>query len=126
MKLATLLVPAYLPRSYDGATPAPYQSGTVDQFEKALAGIAPGFIRHPNVTRVTESPRWAVPQIVTPYQFMIDPGKTTLGDAIALALGAFKLDTVNVTVVEAESENFTSTMALDLQLGIHLWDANVK
>lgn len=126
MKLATLLIPAYLPRSYDGATPAPYQSGTVDQFEKGLAAIAPGFVRHPNATRVTESPRWAIPWIVTPYQFMIDPEKTTLGDAIALALKAFKLDKINVTVVEAESEDFTADMAADLQTGIYLWGADVK
>lgn len=126
MKLVTLLIPAYLPRAYDGATPVPYQSGTVDQFEIQLAKIAPGFIRQPNATRVTESPRWAIPQIVTPYQFVANPEATPLGDMIALALSAFKLDKVTVMVVEAESEEFTAETAADLQSGIHLWNINAK
>ena len=124
MKLITLLVPAYQPRPYEGATPVPYQSGTVDKFEKQLAEISPVVIRHHNATRLLpdQSGRFAHPQIVTPYQIVAAPEEDAAGKAIALALSVFKLERVTVLSTEVLGDDFDIAAADELSGGVHPWN----
>lgn len=124
MKLATLLVPAYLPPSHPGATPTPYQSGVVDKFEKLLVELAPVLTRDGNTNRLTRDAagRWVTVQIVTPYRFIFAPDETTLGDAIALTLKTFNIPSVTVIVVDADGAELTLSEAEELQSGIHPWN----
>lgn len=122
MKLVTLLVPAYQPRPYEGATPTPYQSGTVDAFENALVLLSPLVVRQPNGVRLyPDGGRWVKQEIVTPYQLLVEPEDTVLGDVILLVLKTFKLG--SVTVVNGDdAEPFTTTEAEELQAGLHAWN----
>ena len=91
MKLATILVPAYLPRPYVGATPVPYQSGTVDKFERLLAAMSPLVVRHASSTRIRPDTagRFAHQEISVAYDLMVDPETTTLAKAVDLTLKSF-------------------------------------
>lgn len=124
MKLAVLLVPAYLPPSHPGATPTPYQSGLVDKFEMGLAKLSPVVIRGHNVTRLIpdEGGRWLTQQIVTPYRLIVSPAETALGDAIALTLKSFNIPKVTVLFVDADGEDFALGDADALANGLHPWN----
>lgn len=123
MKIASLLVPAYLPRSYIGATPTPYQSGTVDNFERELAALSPFVVRQPNATRLLTDPagRFVAQQIVTQYDLLFDPETTNLGEAIMLALKSFTLDTITV-VCDGDAEPFKKDDAENIAAGLHAWN----
>lgn len=124
MKIATLFIPAYLPRAYAGATPTPYQSGTVDKFERQLADLSPVVIRQPNATRLLPdtSGRFAHPEIVTPYQVVVSPDEPALGDAIILALKTFGLESFTVTLSDIEGAPVSTADAEALAAGIHPWN----
>jgi len=125
MKLASLLVPAYLPRAYVGATPTPYQSGTVDAFERALVKLCPALtVRHHNSTRLHHDPegRFVAQQIVTRYDVQIDPTTTQLGDVIDLALATFKIDKIEVIYDDAQAATLTADDAAALKDGLHDWN----
>lgn len=123
MKLASLLVPAYLPRAYVGATPTPYQSGTVDKFERDLAAMSPFVIRNGQSCRLTPDPaaRFVNQQIVTRYDLLVDPETTTLADAIGLTLKSFGLDKVTVIFDDADAEDFNTDRLEELTSGLHPW-----
>lgn len=122
MKLATLLIPAYLPRAYVGATPAPYQSGTVDAFEKGLAALSPLVVRHANVVRLKSDPagRFVNQEIVTEYDLMWDAATDSLGQAIALSLKSFNLNDVTV-ICHGDAQPFTAADAEEIKSGLHPW-----
>jgi len=124
MKLASLLIPAYLPRAYASATPAPYQSSTIDAFERELVKISPFVIRNPNATRLLgdEMARFVHQQIVMRYDIMVDPESTSLGDAVVLALSTFKLEKVAVVFANADAEELALGDAEELQSGLHPWN----
>jgi hypothetical protein len=124
MKLITLLIPAYMPRPYEGATPVPYQSGIVDKWEKQFAEISPAVLRLPNVVRLLPDPsgRFAHPQIVTPYQVLADSESDTAGNAIALALKVFTLAKLTVFSQDTLGEDFNTEDAANLATGLHSWN----
>lgn len=123
MKIAVLLVPAYQPRPYAGATPVPYQSGTVDKFERVLAGMSPLVIRHASATRLHPDPagRFAHPEIVTAYDILHDPETTALGEAIDLALKSFNLEAITI-VQNGDAEPFSKADVLSMMDGLHPWN----
>jgi hypothetical protein len=122
MKLATLLIPAYLPRAYVGATPTPYQSGTVDKFEREIVLMSPLVVRHANAVRIMPDRvgRFAHQQVVTEYDFMWEANADSLGKAIALALKSFGLEKVLV-VCAGEVEEIDLAGAAELETGLHPW-----
>lgn len=124
MKFASLLIPVYLPRAYPSATPAPYQSSTVDGFEREMVALSGYLTRHGNTTRLLADPhgRFVSQQIVTRYDLMVDPASTELGDAILLALRTFALDKVAVNFC-GDMREITMGEANELRDGIHLWNA---
>lgn len=122
MKIASLLVPAYLPRAYAGATPTPYQSGTMDKFEKALVDLSPLVIRNHNGTRLhpDTAGRFVHQEVVTQYDLLVDPETTTLAEAIDLALRVFTLE--NITVIfDGDAAPCTKEDADALSAGVHAW-----
>lgn len=124
MKIVSLLVPACLPAPYVGATPTPYQSGTVDRFERELAKMSPLVIRHANSTRLHEDAagRFAHVQIVTRYDLLVDPAHETAGNAVALALKTFGLDKLAV-ILGDDAEDMDAGAAADLAAGLHIWNS---
>jgi hypothetical protein len=122
MKLATLLVPAYLPRSHPGATPTPYQSSTVDTFERGLVALSPLVIRRPNAVRITADPhgRFVHQQIVTEYEMMWDPATVELSKAVDMALKAFALSEV-VVLCDGDAEPISANGVTELAEGLHPW-----
>ena len=123
MKLATLLLPAYLPRAYPGATPTPYQSGTVDKFERELVALSPLIVRHSNSVRLSRdiAGRFAHSEIVTAYDFMWDQETDSLGLAIVLALKSFGLPAITVAF-QGEAEEFSLESVEHLMGGLHPWN----
>lgn len=125
MKLASLLVPTYMPRAYVGATPVAYQSGTVDAFERSLVKLCPAFtIRYGNATRLLHDPenRFVGMQIVTRYDVMVDPASPQLGDVVTLALTSFKLEKLTVVFDDAETADLALGDAGELKDGYHPWN----
>lgn len=122
MKIATILVPAFLPRPYPGATPAPYLSGTVDKFERALACMSPLVVRH-TCTRLLPDPagRFAHPEIASAYDVMFDPETQTIAEVIDLTLKSFGLESVTV-ICDGDAEPFNKASVDELMNGLHPWN----
>ena len=97
MKIATLCVPANLPRPHVGATPVPYTSGKMDALELALVKVAPTVLRGANSVRLLEDPgnRFVGQQIIVPYT-LAHSGDLQLIDAVAVAIKTLGLKTLLV------------------------------
>lgn len=125
MKYLSMMIPAYLPRPYAGATPTPYMSNTVDGFERELVKLTGYLIRHGNTTRLVPDPhgRFVGQQIVTRYDLMIDNTDTKMGDAIVLALKSFGLEKVAVIYSDSDVAEVAMPEALEIQAGLHHWNS---
>lgn len=123
MKFMSLLIPVYLPRAYPSATPAPYQSSTVDSFERELSKLSGFLVRHGNTTRLSPDVqgRFVHQQIVVRYDLMIDPTEKTMGDAIVLALKSFGVGSIAVIFADKEVSEITILEALEIQAMLHPW-----
>lgn len=123
MKLAYILVPAYMPVPYVGATPTPYQSGTVDKYERQLAALSPFVVRHPGSARLRpdSAGRFVHQELTTSYEVLFDPETQTLAEVIDLTLKSFNLETVTVTM-GGDAEPFSKVETLALMDGLHPWN----
>lgn len=124
MKYLSMMIPAYLPRAYVGATPTPYMSNTVDNFERELVKLTGYLIRHGNTTRLIPDPagRFVSQQIVTRYDLMIDHTDKAMGDAIVLALKTFGLEKVAVIFSDSDVAEVAMPEALEIQSCLHPWN----
>lgn len=123
MSILSVLVPAYTPRAYAGATPTPYQSGVVDKFERQLAALSPHVVRHHNSTRLLPdvSGRFAHQEILTRYDVLVDPEEKTMGEVIELTLKSFNLE--NVTALyRGDAQPLTVEDAVTMLDGLHDWN----
>ena len=105
MKIATLCIPANLPRPHAGATPVPYTSGTMDKLELALVKIAPTVLRGPNMVRLLDDAgnRFVGQQIIVPFTIAA-LGDLQLIDAVALVLKTLGLKTMLVLTEDGPVE----------------------
>ena len=105
MKIATLCIPANLPRPHAGATPVPYTSGKIDALELALAKVAPIVLRGANVVRLTDDPngRFVGQQIIVPYTLAAS-GDLQLIEAISIAFNTLGLKTLMVLTEDGPVE----------------------
>lgn len=124
MRIASLLIPAYMPPAYAGATPTPYQSSTVDNFERDLVKLSPLVVRHGNATTLRPDlhGRFVHQGIHTRYDVALQDDKKTdgyvLGDAVLLALKAFKLESITV-ICNGEADEINVGAVEELQAGLH-------
>jgi len=100
----------------------PYQSGTVDKFERLLAAMSPLVVRHAASTRLLPDAagRFAHQEITTAYELMVAPDCATLAEAIDLTLKSFKLESVTV-LMDGYAELFTDAEVLSMMDGLHPW-----
>ncbi len=126
MKIASLLIPTYLPRPYPGATPASYQSSIVDNFEKALVALSPYVTRHPAAHRLHPDVqgRFVHQEAFTRYDVMVDPGDSSLGDAVLLALKSFNLAKIGVLFDDTEVADVDAASAEQMQQGLDPWNTS--
>jgi hypothetical protein len=105
MKIATLCVPANLPRPHAGATPVPYTSGKIDALEIALTEIVPTVLRGANVVRLIADPgsRFVGQQIIVPYT-LAHEGDLQLFDAVSIAVKSLGLKTLMVLTEDGPVE----------------------
>jgi hypothetical protein len=124
MKLASLLIPTYQPRSYAGQTPAPYPMATVDKFEKELVGLSPYIVRYPQFHRLhpDTAGRFVHSQVLTRYDIMVEPEQDTLGAAIKLALTAFGGEKICVLFHETDVADIDMAEAEQIFEGLHTWN----
>lgn len=126
MKFVSLLIPHCLPPAFQGATPFPFQSGTVDRFERELAALSPLVLRHTaSRLRPDLAGRFVHTEHVTRYELLIDPETDVLGQAVALALKSFApIDSITV-ILDGDAEPFNAASAEDWVSGMHPWQEYV-
>lgn len=130
MRVYKIYVPVYLPPSHPGATPTPYQSGTVDKFKLALFNLVGDICDyhengHSKQISAGQTPNGLTERWLVSFSIAILPGRQALlGKAIALALKSFNLSKVAVEH-GADAEIFDAEAAQELLDGVHPWNEEV-
>lgn len=123
IKIASLLIPAYIKPVHQGQTPEVYSSRVVEKWEKELTARVNGVVKHkPTEQLFSNQAHGGIERkVVVRYDFEVDTNEPALAEVIALSLSIFNVKLVTVYLDDAQAEDFDADAAESLSIGAHDW-----
>lgn len=123
IKIASLLVPAYIKPVHEGQTPEVYASRVTEKWETELVARVNGVVKHKPTERLAANPLKGgiARMVVVRYDFEVDTTEPALAEVIALALSTFGVKLLTVYLSDTQAEEFDAEAAEELSIGAHDW-----